>query len=77
MRGVDNNRIRTGVHQALATLCGIPTCAYRSGHAQPPKFILAGFRKFGLLLDIHYCNQPFEVEIVINQQYFFNTVFVQ
>ncbi len=77
VRGVYNNRIHTGLHQAFATFRGIPTCTYRSGNAQPPKLIFTGLGKLGLLLDIHDRNQPFEVEVLINQQYFFNTVLVQ
>ena len=77
VRSVDNNRIHTGVHQAFAPLRRIPTCTYRSGYAQPPKLIFTGLGKLGLLLDIHNRNQPFEVEVLINQQYFFNTVLVQ
>ena len=77
MRGIDDEHINACIDERLDAIVGIVSRANRGADAQRSAVILASLRVILRFLKVLRRNHALELKIVIDDEDFFDTVFVQ
>ncbi len=77
MRGIDDDHIHTGFDQRTHAVFRAVTDTNRCTDQQLTLVIFTRIREIGGFLDVFYGNQTAQLEFIVDDQHFFDTVRVQ
>src|SRR5262249_8094087 len=75
--GVDRQNVRLSLRHLHGALEEIAGRAHRSAHAKTSLLVLRSSRIFQLLLNVFYGDESLEIEVLIDDQQFFNAMLLE